>query len=163
MSAIVTAVLVQSAIPAAPPPSPPSVFVAPRSMMASPRGRERFLVDVEVRAGGDVLWSGPMTVSTGQVTSFMRRLSEPGPDDCSPGGYVPSLENSLSVQISSQGRSNGDAAFAVSVRWGRSVPGACPDRAGNRSVELSQTVSLEPGRTVTVSGDADLTVRLRRR
>lgn len=165
MAATVTAILVQAALPVAPPPAPPAppiVYVSPPRSTAAP-ARDRYVVDVEVRAGGETLWSGPMTVATAQSATFTRRLSEPAPDDCGPGGYGQQVENSLMVQLGPERPVMGDVGVGLSVRWGRSVPGACPYRASSRSVELNQVVTLAPGRMVVVSGDADLTVRLRRR
>ena len=143
------------------PPAPP-VFVVPS--VPQQRGKaERFTVDVEVRAGSELLWSGPMVVSNAQGSSFTRRLSEPGADDCGGTGYVQPAENALSVQIMPSRSFDAAIGLALSVRWTRSVLGACPFRNGSRNVELAQTIALAPGEATTLSGDGGVTIRLRRR
>lgn len=170
MNPLMLAVLTQvgnAAPPPAPPapPSPPLIVTVGPSRAAYPPGRrsERSTVDVEVRAGAELLWSGPMVVATNQGSSFTRRLAEPAPDECTPSGYGQQVENSLTVQLTPRRQSQGDDALGVSVRWGRSLPGTCPLGTSSRSVELSETVALVPGRAVTLTGDGNLLVRLRRR
>ena len=170
MVAFLLPVLLQAIVPAAQVAPPPPVISVPPVIHSSPRFAvsnrvpgERYTVEVEIRAGTETLWSGPMNVSTTQGANFSRQMSEAPASDCGPEGYGQQAQNSLSLQLNPQRVPDAGASLGVSVRWGRTIPGTCPYRNSSRTVELNETVALTPNKSVTLTGDAGLTVRLRRR
>ncbi|MBC9031780.1 hypothetical protein IAG41_05190 [Sphingomonas sp. JC676] len=144
------------------PPAPPMAtpYMAPRISTAP---AERFTVDVEVRGSSEILWSGPLRVATNQSTSIRRDRSEPAATPCPDEGYVGGSEQTnLSVQLNAQ-RTREDATLVrVTVRWARPAPGRCGSRGSARTVELNDTVELPRGEWVTLRGDGNLELRLRR-
>ena len=66
-------------------PVPPVITTRPTfrpidvaGMRSAGMADEHFVVDVEVRGGSELLWSGPMRIATGQNASFNRQLQEAG-------------------------------------------------------------------------------------
>ena len=168
MDAAIAALLQASTIPVAPP-SPPMIYAPPpviRSVVtpnSDQRRPQRTTIEVEVRTGSEVLWSGQLAVSASQGATFTRRLSEASTDDCQAAGYVSPMENMLSVQLGPFRQVESDGPLSVAVRWVRPTPPACPIRGGSRTVEINDAVVLTPGRSVSLNGDGGLSVRLRRR
>lgn len=139
---------------------PPPVYI-PTPTYSSPISRERYVVDVEVRAGNLILWSGPLRVGGGYgQTSVRRDQSEPGDSKCGNGEELATATNSVSLTLSPRGRND---ALSVNVRWSR--PGDLPCGLGpnSRTVELSSAIALAPGESKTIAGDGGLMVRLQRR
>lgn len=152
--------------PTAPP--PPIVMVTPPAPPAPPMARreiERFLVDVEIRAGGELLWSGPLRVASGQPSTFRRDSSEPAAQSCADVYGSGAQQNSLQFSITPSWQPGPDPQRAmVLLRWGRPGANPCVGRSGGaRSVELSDSVLLAAGQWATVTGDAGLVLRIRRR
>ncbi len=124
--------------------------------------------DIEVRAGGEVLWSGPMRVSRLVAGRFERRKTEAPAASCGDGGTsrVNAAENTtLSVNVQRYlGAPIDDAAFTLSVTWVRPGEGdACGGGRATLTSGISQQLRLAPGQSLTINGDSGLTVRLRRR
>lgn len=141
------------------PPAPPPVYVP--TVIDRETSAARFVVDVEIRGGNAVLWSGPLRIGSGYAqTSVRRDQTEPGDSVCAPGQAVSPVNSSLFLTLSPRGQS-GD--ILVNVRWSR--PGEQPCGAGPnaRVVELSGTVALTDARAATLTGDGGLVVRLHRR
>lgn len=152
------AVLAPSVVVPAPP--APSVIrsVAPLSSTV-----ERFVVDVDIRAGSETLWSGPLRVASNTASTFSRSQSEPRGESCAEDNYL-GVQSSLNVQLTpSRQYQSGRPVLGVTVRWSRPVESACPLRGAARTVELSDSVALAAGQSATVTGDGGLVVRLRRR
>ena len=148
-----------------PVPAPPLVAQRMASYLpvadrATPR---RDTIDVEIRAASEILWAGTMIVSNQQASTFSRQLSGPPPADCMPRNYGDHHQDSLSMEMTSRSNADDDSIFNVTLRWGRSLPGTCPYRNSSRTVELSERITLAPDQTITLKGDAGLTVRLHRR
>lgn len=145
------------------PPAPPVMY--PTFTVRSgyhPSGQgERYTVDVEVRGGGAVLWSGPLRVGgTYGPTTIRREQSEPGEASCPSSDHASPIATSFILTLSPRG-SNG--SLNVTVRWSRPGDQPCGPGPNSRTVELTQAVALNQGDNVTVNGDGGVSVRLHRR
>ena len=161
MLALFAAAQIVAAPPA--PPAPPVIyptFTMRPGYRASGQG-ERYTVDVEVRGGGAVLWSGPLRVGGSYgATTIRRDQSEPGDASCPSSDYASPIATSFTLTLSPRG-SNG--SLSVTVRWSRPGDQPCGPGPNSRTVELTQVVALDQGGNVTVNGDGGVSVRLRRR
>ena len=144
--------------------APPPVFTASHAYpLSTPRAAFRSVTfDVEVRGGGQLLWSGPMRVSTDAGASIDRRQSDAPAERCSTAerGYGSSEREALSLFLSMRDAT----AIVVTIRgsWERRIEGdACG--GGTRTVSFSDTVPIAPGSVKTIKGDGGLTVTLRQR
>ncbi len=141
---------------------PPPIFI-PASRRAS---GPIVTMDVEVRGGGEVLWNGQLRVSDRTGASFTRQQSGATPTACAGlETYGDTSErSSLSVNLSTVRQATANASVEIRVSWDRpSGDSDCASRRSTRSVGIVETVSLEPGRDQTISGDGGLSIRLRRR
>lgn len=161
----------QHAPPFAPPapPAPPAptsmIYPGGRANAQWPQGVERFTVDVEVSAGTEVLWKGSLRLSSGQPASFRREVSEAPAAQCEAGAYgTRPDQSSVNLTMVPSRWSGRENSVDVKLRWGRPTPDACATPGSSvRTVELNQSVQLQPGQWVTVSGDAGLVLKIRRR
>jgi hypothetical protein len=150
--------------PPAPPAPAPSLHMRyPPQFSSAPR--ERYMVDVEIRGEGQVLWSGELRLATNQQTSVRRDLTQPGATACSEPRLGSVERTGLDLVLTPRAWSEADAGVEMTLRWGRPSGNACAnfDGVSARTVELRDTIRLAPGQWVTVSGDAGLTLRIRRR
>jgi hypothetical protein len=148
-----------------PPPQPVvSTMTAPPSVYINRIGDgqpARFTVDVEVRGGDAVLWSGPLRVGGGYgQTSIRREQTEPGDTECRPGRGVAPISTSLNLTLNGRGEQD---QVLVNVRWSRPGDQPCAPGPNTRTVELAGTVELPANGAATLTGDGGLIVRIRRR
>lgn len=125
-----------------------------------PQPAKPMTLDVEVRGGDKLLWSGPMRVSPQNGASLDRRKSD-APEQCSGSdrSYDSSVRKMLSINLSMR---DGPRLVSANVTWERSLDGAdC--QVGRRTVSFNETFSLEPGKLKTIRADGGLTVTFRQR
>jgi hypothetical protein len=146
--------------------TPPPIYVpAHRYPMQTNATREPFrsaVLDVEVRGGDHLLWSGPMRVSTQSGASLDRRQSDASPEQCGAPerGYGGGDREALSINLSM--RDAPVAFLAVRATWERPLDQSdC--RGGTRTVSFNETFPIEPGKAKTIKADGGLTVTLRPR
>ncbi|QUT06566.1 hypothetical protein KFK14_03640 [Sphingobium phenoxybenzoativorans] len=161
--------LVLAVAPAAvlPPPPPAPVRVPPPIFQES---RDELLsrkatIEVDIRAGGQELWSGPMRLAGRVPATFSRQKSDAPADDCAAEeNRYSGVRSSLSVNLSLMSYGAGKSGFRLTVNWDRPADvNGCGGRDASRSVGLTQTFNLEPGQETSLTGDGGLTIRLRRR
>lgn len=145
-------------------PSPPPVLrSAPmRGDYSAVPAVAAFPVRVRVVAGPQVLFNDSLRIARNASASYQESRNE-APEAICPGErYYSSQERySLNINLYSRDDNSAGPAVNVSVSWTR------PARAvtcgeGTRQVQLTQTVPLTPGQSVTLQGDAGLTVTLSR-
>lgn len=166
-----TALLI-AAMAVAPPAPPPPVLPPPtaRAIVSPQAMPERFAsFDVDVRAGSEQLWTGPMRLSNRIAARFNRTKSdaqESGcPNDVTGGVMRMGASTSLTVDLSQ--RYGGDRAadsFQLVLSWGRPGDNAgCPARQSSRTVSLNESFELKQGAQIVINGDGGVVVRIRRR
>ena len=121
-------------------------------------------IAVLVRAGDRLLFSGTLRVASGSGASYSENRSEASRTTCPTlRPYESTERSSLSIQLYLREDQRAGQAVNVNVNWQRPAPGGSCGNDGTRSVQLSQTVQLQPGQNATVEGDAGLVVNLSRR
>ncbi|WBO24175.1 hypothetical protein [Sphingomonas abietis] len=158
------------AVAPAPPPPPPMVLPSPVSPRFSAMSRDpgpSILFDVEVRAGGDLLWNGPMRVN-GITGSSVNRSKSDAPSVTCPtvAGYDQGVRSSLSVNLSEVRFGDPDAdRFQLRValdRPGGTADGCVDGERSSRSVGMTENLHMTAGETRTLEGDGGLQIKLHR-
>lgn len=114
---------------------------------------------VRVMAGGRQLFSDTLRVSRIGGANYQESRSEAPPVVCA---YGSTDRYSLSVNIYLRDNVATGSKVNVAVTWQRPVAQSNCSEDGTRQVQLTQTVPLAPGQTVTIQGDAGLSVTLSR-
>lgn len=155
--------------PNIPPPAPPVILETPApSVVLRARQVERRNVvplDVEVRGGRDMLWSGNLRISanmSGEYSQSKREAWSACPGDEEGGARYPNRQNELRVSLNRRYGDNDANTFAISVTWVRPVE-SCDGGQGSRSVAIAQNIKLPPGTSQELIGDGGLVVRVIRR
>jgi hypothetical protein len=145
------------------PPAPP-VFPRVASPYEAALAMDPVPIEVRVSAGRESLWEGTLRVNPVAGANITQNRSEAAPVDCAVDRRRgASVGNSLRLSLRVIPDREGEILFAVDVNWTR--PGSadqCPS-GGSRGIHLQQNVAIASGQSVTLRGDADLTVELRRR
>ena len=149
---------------------PVAITASPPPMLTSSRIASRPVeqpavtaLHLRVTIAGRTLFDDSLRVGPNSGASFSQTRSEAPVQPCTGlRPYSGSAQNSLNIQLYARDNSNQGPSYSVNVNWQR--PAAEPDCAGDgtRGVQLSQTVPLGPGESVTIRGDAGLTVTLSR-
>ena len=142
--------------------APPPVVAIARSPIVMTRV-EATPIRVRVAVGARELFNDTLRVTRNASASYSENRSEAPDVVCAGDRYYSSQERySLSVQLYLRDDNSNGAGVNVSVNWQRPAPNTGCDREGTRSVQLNQTVPLGPGQSITIEGDAGLTVTLSR-
>jgi len=120
-------------------------------------------IRVRVAVGTRQLFNDTLRVTRNASASYSENRSEAPDVVCAGDRYYSSQDRySLSVQLYLRDDNSNGAGVNVSVNWQRPSPNTGCDREGTRSVQLNQTVPLGPGQSITLEGDAGLTLTLSR-
>ncbi|MBV9842236.1 MAG: hypothetical protein JOY99_12040 [Sphingomonadaceae bacterium] len=160
------ALTVAAAPVAAPPPlAVPSLNRAPVIMTASDAVQPPIEIDVEVRQADTVLYSGMMRVAGNIGASYSLNIMNAPRGLCTGRlTYDMGERSSLQVNLRSESFRDQPDRFALDLHYDRPASDrSCDQQPGTRSIGLNQAVPLAAGASVTISGDAGLSVRLRRR
>jgi hypothetical protein len=148
------------------PTPPPIIAVAPPAppMMRSALTRAAAVpVRIRVVAGTQVLLNDTLRVSGISGASYQESRSEAPETVCSAERYYSaSRRDSLSVNLYQREETTAGPLLNVSVSWTRPSRTVGCGGEGTRQVQLTQTVPLAPGQSVTLQGDAGLTVTVSR-
>jgi hypothetical protein len=119
-------------------------------------------VRVRVTAGGEQLLNDVFRINRNASASYQVSRSEAPESSCQPASYSGSQERySLNLNLYLRGETT-DPMVNVSVSWQRPTKPLDCVGDGSRQVQLTQTVRLPPGQSVTIQGDAGLSVTLSR-
>ena len=140
----------------------PRIVAVPAPMLQQPM-RVTVPVTVRVSAGNRLLFNGTLRVAEGSGAGYSENRNEASLTPCPGRPYEATERSSLSVQLYLRENQATGQAVNVSVNWQRPAPGGTCGNDGTRSVQLGQTVQLQPGQSTTIAGDAGLLVTLTRR
>jgi hypothetical protein len=133
-----------------------------RELIQQRQRRSRATVAVEVSAGGQSLWSGTLRVGYPMGASVERSLTQALPVDCvvdENAGYRAG-RNSFRLGLNNPQFPDRQVRMSFNVSWQRPAE-TCADAQFTRSVELSGSIQLDDGESVTVQGDAGLVAKFR--
>jgi hypothetical protein len=118
---------------------------------------------VRVSSPEGILWQGSLRVSPNQGASYQQNFSEAAPDVCPPGSpYDRSERRNISFNVYSQNSSQ-PGLYQIDASWGRPIRGQGCSGSGTRTVQVNKTLTLQPGETAVVEGDAGLRIEVTRR
>jgi hypothetical protein len=122
-------------------------------------------IAVDVSAEGKPIWQGSLRVGVNAGASFNQQTQQASerPETCDLDARVGSSRDSFSIQLSRFRRSNEAEAINVTASWGRSArTGVCGSYdSPNRTVSLTDVVTVTPGRPAQLRGDGGLIITLR--
>ena len=120
-------------------------------------------VRVRVTAAGQQLLNDTFRLSRNASASYQESRSEAPDIMCSTQrSYGSQQRYSLNVNLYLREDGTNGPAVNVSVRWQRPVKLMTCGGEGSREVQLTQTIPLAPGQSMTVEGDAGLAVTISR-
>lgn len=121
------------------------------------------MIGVRVSSPQGVLWQGTLRIAENQSASYSQNLSQASTLVCPPGSpYDRSERTSVSFNVYAQNYGQGRPNYRVDASWARPIVDANCGESGTRTVQINQSVTLEPGQTATIEGDAGLRVELSR-
>lgn len=148
-------------------PAPPPIRISRRGETEPPARLETYRVEVLVE--GARLWAGDLTISDKVPASFNQsvrnaasRCRDQGEWRGASYGEETSLRLSLSLPRDYR-NANADMEtdrITADVRWQRALPDC--GGGGQASVGFTRSVTVEPGASELISGDAGLSIRLTR-
>lgn len=172
LSALVLAAAVAQAAPPiiVPPVAPPrapivrtGARIGPDTVVLNANPDAIIPVRVRIMAGGNQLLNDTFRVSRNGSASYQESRSEaPQPCGEEQRSYGSQERYSLNMNLYLRYEGMGGPMVNVSVSWGRPSANTICAGEGSRQVQLSQTVPLAPGQSVTLQGDAGLSVTLSR-
>ncbi|PXA85016.1 hypothetical protein DMC47_38415 [Nostoc sp. 3335mG] len=121
---------------------------------------------VEIRAGGSLLWAGPMRVAERSSAMFNQQKNDAPRTECTldQPEYFGVARSSLSVNLSVVRYGANASGYQIRVSWEHpAADSGCDGERSTRSVGIQQSFQLEPGRETSISGDGGLAVTIRRR
>ena len=177
MLTILAALAAQTAGMISASPSPPPVIVAlepasqsgitfaqPVRPATPPEAVVPYLVDVTITADGRTLYKGTLRLARAYSASYNETVQQ-APAEICPGArtYEASQRTNLGLGLNSQFLEN-EERISVNLSWvrPRAVSASCR-YTGSRTVQVNDTVTLKPGETVVIKGDAGLELTLSRR
>src|SRR5215211_6527825 len=118
---------------------------------------------IRISSPAGPLWQGTLRVAMNQGASYSQSLSQASTELCPAGvPYDRSERSSVSFNIYAQNYGQGRPSYRLDVSWGRPIVDANCGESGTRTVQITQSVTLDPGQTATIEGDAGLRVELSR-
>ena len=163
-----SAMIAQSASPppivAVPsPPAPPVIVPTAPPILRSTLRLAPVPVRIRVTAGSQVLFSDTLRVAGFSGASYQQSRSEAPETTCTPERYYgASSRQSLNVNLSQREETTSGPLINVSVSWTRPSQTVGCGGEGTRQVQLTQTVPIKAGQSITLQGDAGLTVTVSR-
>lgn len=146
--------------------SPPPVVVSTAGRMAPSRQEgEAVDFDVEIKAGDQSLWSGPMRVSNRVSATFNSDKHDASTEICvnDPSDFGSGNRSRLSVTLRMLPYGDRRDLFALTLSWEHpSSDRHCNRDMATRTVGLTENFTLGAGQETRLRGDGGLVVHIRR-
>ena len=121
------------------------------------------IIAVRVSSPQGVLWQGTLRIAENQSASYSQNMSQASTVVCPPGSpYDRSERTSVSLNVYTQNYGQGRPNYRLDVSWGRPIIDTNCGESGTRTVQINQSVMLDPGQSTTIDGDAGLRIELTR-
>jgi hypothetical protein len=133
-----------------------------RAVLQQRQRRSRATVAVEVSGGGQSLWSGTLRVGYPMGASVERSMTQALPVDCvvDENAGTRAGRNSFQLRLNNPQFPDKQVRMSFSVSWQRPAE-TCADAQFTRGIELSGSLQLADGESVTVTGDGGLVAKFR--
>jgi len=133
-----------------------------RAVLQQRQRRSRATVAVEVSGGGQSLWSGTLRVGYPMGASVERSLTQALPVDCVVDETMATRagRNSFQLRLNNPQFPDKQVRMSFNVSWQRPAE-TCADAQFTRGIELSGSLQLADGESVTVTGDGGLVAKFR--
>lgn len=119
---------------------------------------------VRISSPAGVLWQGNLRVAQNQGASYSQNFSQASPTLCPPNSpYDRSERSSISVNVYVQNSGEYGPIYRIDASWQRPTEETGCGERGTRTVQVNKALSLDPGETGLVEGDAGLKVEVTRR
>ena len=149
--------------PAPPPPIARSDRIANAPVISEPVSVPAVPVRVRVTANGNQLLNDVFRVGRNGGASYQESRAQAPNILCPNQRYYGTQDRySLNVNLYLRDDNPGGPSVNLTVRWQRPATPLTCTSDGSREVQLTQSVPLGPGQSVTVQGDAGLAVTLSR-
>ena len=135
-------------------------------MVAAPSTMEQQIDELAVRISSPagLLWQGNLRVAQNQGASYSQNFSQASPTLCPPNSpYDRSERSSINFNVYVQNSGEYGPIYRIDASWQRPIDEAGCGERGTRTVQVNKTLSLDPGESGTVEGDAGLRVEVTRR
>lgn len=122
-------------------------------------------LDIALTGAGAPLWSGSLRVTQrdrGEFTQNSQQALEACPGEVDGTSRYGSMQSRLQLAIMTTSVSDAGQVFRVTANWTRPER-QCGQPSSQKTVAFEQSVTLAPGETRTLTGDAGFEVRLTRR
>lgn len=120
-------------------------------------------ISVRVSSPQGVLWQGVLRVANNQGASYSQNLSQASAQSCpSNSPYDRSERSSVSFNVYAQNYGQGTPSYRIDASWARPIKEANCLESGTRTVQINHVVTLEPGQSTVIEGDAGLRVEVTR-
>jgi len=118
---------------------------------------------VRISSPAGVLWQGNLRVAQNQGASYSQNFSQASPTLCSLNSpYDRSERSSINFNVYVQNNGYG-SIYRVDASWQRPTDDTSCGERGTRTVQVNKALSLDPGESGIVEGDAGLRVEVTRR
>lgn len=133
-----------------------------RMVLQQRQRRSRATVAVEVSGGGQSLWSGTLRVGYPIGASVERSMTQALPVDCVVDENIGTRagRNSFQLRLNNPQFPDKQVRMSFSVSWQRPAE-TCADAQFTRGIDLSGSLQLADGESVTVTGDGGLVAKFR--
>jgi hypothetical protein len=133
-----------------------------RMITPAPVSMQIDTLSVRISSPEGIMWEGSLRVSPNQGANYQQNFSEASPDVCPPGSPSDRSERrSISFNVYSQSSSQ-PGLYQIDASWGRPIRDQRCSGTGTRTVQVNKGVTLQPGETAVVEGDAGLKIEVMR-
>lgn len=144
----------------------PAQAITPQDMQRMQAELSRpVTLDIALSGAGAPLWSGSLRVTQrdrGDFTQNSQQALEACPGEVDGTSRYGSMQSRLQLAIMTTSVSDAGQVFRVTANWTRPER-ECGQPSSQKTVAFEQSVTLAPGETRTLNGDAGFAVRLTRR
>ena len=133
-----------------------------RAVIQQRQRRSRATVAVEVSGGGQSLWGGTLRVGYPTGASVERSLTQALPAECDSDESTSyrAGRNSFQLRLNNPQFPDKQARMSFNISWQRPAE-TCAEAQFTRGIELSGSLQLSDGETLTVTGDGGLVAKFR--
>jgi len=143
----------------------PALHAASESVVIAPSAAAADIDTLGVRISSPqgVLWQGSLRVSQNSGANYSQNSSQASPSACPPNSpYDRSERNNINFNVYVNNSGELGRIYRVDASWQRAAEDSGCTERGTRTVSVTKALTLAPGETGVVEGDAGLRVEVAR-